>query len=70
MAKNAPPVLSDAQQEIMEIIWDRGEVSVSEVWDVLQQRRDIARRFRTVVGLNKPLDEFDHFGGRRFVSAL
>ena len=43
MAKNAPQTLSEAQQEIMEIIWDRGEVSVSEVWDVLQERRDIAR---------------------------
>lgn len=43
MAKNAPPVLSNAQQEIMEIIWDRAEVSVSEVWEVLQERRDVAR---------------------------
>ena len=43
MAKHAPQALSEAQQEIMEIIWDRGEVSVSEVWDVLQERRDVAR---------------------------
>ena len=43
MAKNAPQPLSEAQQEIMEIIWDRGEVSVSEVWDVLRERRDVAR---------------------------
>ena len=43
MAKKTPQVLSEAQQEIMEIIWDRGEVSVSEVWDVLQERRGIAR---------------------------
>lgn len=43
MAKNTPQALSEAQQEIMEIIWDRGEVSVSQVWDVLQERRDIAR---------------------------
>lgn len=43
MAKNAPQALSDAQQEIMEIIWDRGELSVSEVWEVLQERRDVAR---------------------------
>ena len=43
MAKNSPQPLSEAQQEIMEIIWDRGEVSVSEVWDVLQKRRDVAR---------------------------
>ena len=43
MAKNAPQALSDAQQEIMEIIWDRGELSVSEVWNVLKERRDVAR---------------------------
>jgi predicted transcriptional regulator len=43
MAKNAPQALSDAQQEIMEIIWDRGEVSASEVWGVLRERRDVAR---------------------------
>ena len=43
MAKNSPQALSAAQQEIMEIIWDHGEVSVSEVWDVLQERRDVAR---------------------------
>ena len=43
MAKHAPQALSEAQQEIMEIIWDRGEISVSEVWDVLQERRDVAR---------------------------
>lgn len=43
MTKNAPQALSDAQQEIMEIIWDRGELSVSEVWEVLRERRDVAR---------------------------
>jgi len=43
MAKHPPQALSKAQQEIMEIIWDRGEISVSEVWNVLQGRRDVAR---------------------------
>jgi predicted transcriptional regulator len=43
MAKNTPQALSEAQQEIMEIIWDRGEVSASEVWDILRERRDVAR---------------------------
>lgn len=43
MAKNAPQALSEAQQEIMEIIWDHGEVSVSEVWDILREHRDVAR---------------------------
>lgn len=41
--RTAPQALSDAQQEIMEIIWDCGELSVSEVWEILQKRRDVAR---------------------------
>lgn len=43
MVKNAPQALSEAQQEIMEIIWDHGELSVSEVRDFLRERRDVAR---------------------------
>ncbi len=43
MAKNSRQALSEAQQEIMEIFWDRGELSVSEVWEILQKRRDVAR---------------------------
>ena len=43
MAKNIPQALSQAQDEIMEIIWDRGEISVSEVWDILREHRDVAR---------------------------
>ena len=43
MAKNTPQALSEAQQEIMEIIWDHGEVSASEVWEILRERRDVAR---------------------------
>ena len=35
--------LSDAQREIMEIVWDRGEVSVAEVWRLLADRRPVAR---------------------------
>ena len=35
--------LSDAQREIMEIIWDRGEATVSEVREVILRNRDIAR---------------------------
>lgn len=37
------PPLSDAQLEIMRVVWDRGEVAVGEVWDVLTQQRPIAR---------------------------
>lgn len=36
--------LTEAQRAIMEVIWSRGEVSVSEVRDALaQQKRDLAR---------------------------
>jgi BlaI family transcriptional regulator, penicillinase repressor len=37
------PPLSDAQREIMDIVWDRGEVSVAEVWRALAERRRVAR---------------------------
>ncbi len=35
--------LSAAQLEIMNVVWERGEVTISEVWRELQQRRKIAR---------------------------
>ena len=35
--------LSEAQREIMDIVWDRGETTVAEVWRVLSQRRPVAR---------------------------
>ena len=37
------PELSTAQLEIMKIIWERGETTISEVWQELQSRRKIAR---------------------------
>lgn len=43
MAKADSSPLTDAQREIMEIVWERGEVTVSEVRDVLAKRRDLAR---------------------------
>ena len=43
MAKTDAAPLTDSQREIMEIVWDRGEVAVSEVWDELGKRRDVAR---------------------------
>lgn len=35
--------LSDAQREIMELVWERGELAVSEVWEILAKRREVAR---------------------------
>jgi len=37
------PPLSEAQIEIMNIVWDRGEVTVADVWKALAARRKVAR---------------------------
>mgnify|MGYP000353809834 FL=1 len=40
--KNSPP-LSARQMEIMNIVWDRGQASVAEVWEIMAARRKVAR---------------------------
>ncbi len=35
--------LSEAQREIMDIVWERGEVAASEVRDILGKTRSVAR---------------------------
>lgn len=71
MAKkiSVPQTLSDAQQEIMEIIWDRGELSVSEVWEILLKRRDVARNtVQTMIVRIEQKGWIDHRSiGRTFV---
>ena len=43
--------LSTAQLEIMNVIWHRGETTISEVWHELQKRRKVARAtVQTVIG--------------------
>jgi predicted transcriptional regulator len=37
------PALSQAQLEIMDVVWAGGEVTVTDVWNVLAQRRQVAR---------------------------
>jgi BlaI family penicillinase repressor len=37
------PSLSQSQREIMEIVWDRGEVSAIEVREILSAKRDLAK---------------------------
>lgn len=49
------PALSDAQWEIMNLIWERGESSVAEVWKVLHDRRGVSRN--TVQTLIARLEE-------------
>lgn len=43
MAKSSPPPLSGAQMEIMNFVWDHGDVSVADVWKALARRRKVAR---------------------------
>lgn len=47
--------LSETQLEIMNVVWDRAEVSVSEIWEVLRDRRPLARN--TVLTLVSRLEE-------------
>jgi predicted transcriptional regulator len=38
-----PAALTTAQLEVMNVIWERGEATISEVWQELRKRRKIAR---------------------------
>jgi len=42
-AKKDRPPLSGAQLEIMQVIWQHDEVTVSDVWQAVAARRDVAR---------------------------
>jgi len=37
------PSLSEAQREIMKIVWERGEISALEVRKILSEKRDLAK---------------------------
>ncbi len=41
--KSAKPPLSAVQLEIMELVWERGEVTVQDVWRALSAKRTVAR---------------------------
>jgi len=43
MKKFAPSPLTEAQREIMEVIWSRGEATVKDVHDALSQSRSVSR---------------------------
>lgn len=49
------PALSEAQLEIMHVVWDGGEVTVTDVWGVLAGRRAVARN--TVLTLMDRLEK-------------
>jgi BlaI family transcriptional regulator, penicillinase repressor len=37
------PPLSEAQMEIMNVVWNRGEATVADVWKALESQRKVAR---------------------------
>lgn len=41
--RTLPPPLTEAQLEIMQFVWERGEVGVADVWNALRERRDVSR---------------------------
>lgn len=43
MARTDLPPLSEAQLEILNIVWDRGKASVGEIWSTLSERRCVSR---------------------------
>ena len=43
MAKSELPPLSEAQLEILNIVWDRGKATVGEIWATLAERRQVSR---------------------------
>src|SRR5258708_3889295 len=49
------PPLSEGQIEIMNVVWDRGEVTVADVWRALSARRKVARN--TVLTMINRLEE-------------
>ena len=54
-AKPRLPALSEAQLEIMDVVWEGGEVTVTDVWNVLAGRRQVARN--TVLTLMDRLEK-------------
>ncbi len=63
--------LTGAEAEIMEIVWDRSEVSALEVREVLRSRREVARNtIRTLLGRMEQKGWLKHrLDGRTFLYA-
>lgn len=54
MAKKRPKPLSPANLEIMKVVWDKGEVTVSDVYDIINtQRPSNLRRTTIQVQMNR-----------------
>lgn len=63
-----PSQPSDAQWEVLNCVWDRGEATVSEIWGDVSQRRPVARN--TVLTLVSRLEEKGWLRRRSEGSAL
>jgi BlaI family transcriptional regulator, penicillinase repressor len=66
--KQKTPPLSEAQREIMNLIWDSGEMGVADVWRVLSTRRPVARN--TILTLITRLAEKGWLEARRVGNAF
>jgi predicted transcriptional regulator len=55
MRSNNLPALSDVQLGIMNVVWEKGEATVTDVWDVISKKRDVART--TIMTLMTRLEE-------------
>jgi predicted transcriptional regulator len=55
MANSESSPLTKSQRELMEIVWAKGEVTVTEVRDALEEKRDLARN--TVLTMMVRLEE-------------
>jgi BlaI family transcriptional regulator, penicillinase repressor len=54
--RDEPPTLpSDSQVEVLNIVWDRGEATVGEIWQAFSAQRPVARN--TVLTLVTRLEE-------------
>jgi predicted transcriptional regulator len=38
-----PPPLSPAQLQVMNVVWERGEAGVADIWQEMSRRRPVAR---------------------------
>jgi predicted transcriptional regulator len=53
--QDSRPPLSEAQLELMNVVWDRGEVTVADVWKAVASRRQVSRN--TVLTMLTRLEE-------------
>ncbi|TQV74178.1 BlaI/MecI/CopY family transcriptional regulator [Exilibacterium tricleocarpae] len=63
MARKKSEQLTDSEQRIMEILWQRGEASVKEITDTLAQDKETA--YTTVQTMCKILAEKEYAGFRK-----